>query len=126
MTQLSQRPADASGELFGGVVMSSECFLLSAADHSARLHHPVLARTTLFQRSFPHDGALWGSLSTEAGTFSVLENGVIEEVPLSQMESGFYSRYLLVPQKNGGLHQIPDTRVQFQDVEAEAEILSQV
>lgn len=123
MTRHSQRLDDASGELFGDVAMSSECFLLGVANHSARLHHPVLAKTTLFHRRFPHDGALWGSPSTEAGNFSVLENGVIEEVPLSQMESGFYSHYLLVPKKNGGLHLILDTqRVQFQDVKAEAEI----
>lgn len=81
------------------------------------LQHPAR------NRSFPHDGALWGSPSTEGGNFSVLVNGVIEEVPLSQMESGFYSHYFLVPKKNGGLHPILDTqRVQFQDVKAEAEI----
>ena len=35
----------------------------------------------------------------------------IERVPLSMSESGFYSRYFLVPKKDGGLRPILDLRV---------------
>ncbi len=38
-----------------------------------------------------------------AEVMNVLEKGAIEIVPPAQSESGFYSRYFLVPKKDGGL-----------------------
>ena len=41
---------------------------------------------------------------------ALLKKGAIEEVHPSQMESGFYSRYFVVPKKGGGLRPILDLR----------------
>lgn len=41
---------------------------------------------------------------------TLLEKGAIEEIPPTQMESGFYSRYYVVPKKDGGLRKILDLR----------------
>ncbi len=45
-----------------------------------------------------------------AGTSSLLLKGVIEEVPRSDIEQGFFSHYFLVPKKDGGLRPILDLR----------------
>ncbi len=42
---------------------------------------------------------------------ALLEKGAIEYVPHSNRETGFYSRYLIVPKKNWGLPPILDLRV---------------
>ncbi len=42
---------------------------------------------------------------------NLLEKGAIEIVPPAQSESGFYSRYFLVPKKDGGLRPILDLRL---------------
>ncbi|CAM4608132.1 unnamed protein product [Leuciscus chuanchicus] len=41
---------------------------------------------------------------------NLLEKGAIESVSPSERESGFYSRYFVVPKKGGGLHPILDLR----------------
>ncbi len=41
---------------------------------------------------------------------SLLRKGAIEEVPQSDVERGFFSRYFLVPKRDGGLRPIPDLR----------------
>ncbi len=42
---------------------------------------------------------------------NLLEKGAIEIVPPAQSESGFYSRYFLVPKKEGGMRPILDLRL---------------
>lgn len=42
---------------------------------------------------------------------TLLEKGAIEYVPPSDRETGFYSRYFIVPKKDGGLRPILDLRV---------------
>ncbi len=42
---------------------------------------------------------------------NLLEKGAIEILPPAQSESGFYSRYFLVPKKDGGLRPILDLRL---------------
>ncbi len=42
--------------------------------------------------------------------FSLLQKGAIEEVPQSDIERGFFSRYFLVPKRDGGLRPILDLR----------------
>ncbi len=46
-----------------------------------------------------------------AEVMNLLEKGAIEIVPTAQSESGFYSRYFLVPKKDGGLRPILDLRL---------------
>lgn len=41
---------------------------------------------------------------------SMLVKRAIEVVPPAQSESGFYSRYFIIPKKDGGLRQILDLR----------------
>ncbi len=41
---------------------------------------------------------------------SLLQKGAIEEVPQSEVEWGFFSRYFLVPKRDGGLRPILDLR----------------
>ncbi len=41
---------------------------------------------------------------------NLLEKGAIEKVPPSERESGFYSRYFVIPKRNGGLRPILDLR----------------
>ncbi len=40
----------------------------------------------------------------------LLQKGAIEEVPQSEVERGFFSRYFLVPKRDGGLRPILDLR----------------
>ncbi len=40
----------------------------------------------------------------------LLEKGAVERVPLNELESGFYSRYFVVPKRDGGLRPILDLR----------------
>ncbi len=46
-----------------------------------------------------------------AEVMNLLEKGAIEIVPPAQSESGFYSRYFLVPKKEGGMQPILDLRL---------------
>ncbi len=41
---------------------------------------------------------------------SLLQKGAIEEVPQSEVKRGFFSRYFLVPKRDGGLRPILDLR----------------
>ena len=41
---------------------------------------------------------------------TLLVKGAIEIVPLPEKESGFYSRYFIVPKEDGGLRPILDLR----------------
>ncbi len=41
---------------------------------------------------------------------ALLDKGAIEYAPHSNRETGFYSRYFIVPKKDGGLHPILDLR----------------
>ncbi len=42
---------------------------------------------------------------------SLLQKGAIEEVPQSEVERGFFSRYFLIPKRDGGLRPILDLRL---------------
>ncbi len=42
---------------------------------------------------------------------ALLEKGAKEYVPLSNRETGFYSRYFIVPKKDGGMLPILDLRI---------------
>ncbi len=46
----------------------------------------------------------------QAEVQTLLSNGAVETVPLANSESGFYSRYFLIPKKDHGLRPILDLR----------------
>ncbi len=50
-------------------------------------------------------------LAMEQEIRALLEKGAIEYVPHSNRETGFYSRYFIVPNKDGGLRPMLDLRV---------------
>jgi hypothetical protein len=62
------------------------------------------------------NGVVWTLVHPEQGLVlgqevnSLLEKGAIERVPPLVRESGFYSRYFIVPKKDGGLRPILDLR----------------
>ncbi len=51
-----------------------------------------------------------GEWRVEGRLSSLLQKGAIEEVPQSEVERGFFSRYFLVPKRDGGLRPILDLR----------------
>ncbi len=52
--------------------------------------------------------ALQQVLVMEQEVKALLEKGAIEYVPHSNRETGFYTRYFIVPKKHGGLRPILD------------------
>ncbi len=48
----------------------------------------------------------WNALVLRQEVYNLLKKGVIEKVPPSELESGFYSRYFVVPKRDGGLRPI--------------------
>ncbi len=61
-------------------------------------------------RGFSTEVAPQQILVMEQEVKALLEKGAIEYVPHSNRETGFYSRYFIVPKKDGGLHSILDLR----------------
>ncbi len=60
---------------------------------------------------FPSDVIFLGAgYLSRTEVMNLLERGAIEIVPPAQRESGFYSRYFLIPQKEGDLWPILDFR----------------
>ncbi len=72
-----------------------------------RLHASVLPQTARFNSSTVRERN--ASVLREE-IHNLLAKRAVEAVPLTDRESGFYSRYFLVPKKNGGLRPILDLR----------------
>ncbi len=66
----------------------------------AGIYSSIQAQTTPFQNA--------QALRQEIGC--LLEKGAVERVPPNELESGFYSRYFVVPKRDGGLRPILDLR----------------
>ncbi len=83
---------------------------LGYGDNKTRLFTPIRSKTPAFQRRGLHlvQGENTRVLRSEVMT--LLEKEAIEMVPPALSESGFYSRYFLVPKKDGGLRPILDLR----------------
>ncbi len=61
------------------------------------------------------------ALVMEREVDTLLRKGAIEVVPPNERESGFYSRYFIVPKKDGGLRPILDLR-QFEPLSQQTEV----
>ncbi|CAM4576079.1 unnamed protein product [Leuciscus chuanchicus] len=70
-----------------------------------------LKRPTRFMGVLPTVVGPEQVLVMEQEVNTLLEKGAIEYVPPSDRETGFYSRYFIVPKKDGGLRPILDLRV---------------
>ncbi|KAL0149377.1 hypothetical protein M9458_055415, partial [Cirrhinus mrigala] len=63
-----------------------------------------------FSGVLPMTVSPWEASILSQEIVSLLEKGAIEEIPPTQMESGFYSWYIVVAKKDGGLRPILDLR----------------
>ncbi len=61
------------------------------------------------------------ALIMEREVYTLLRKGAIKMVPPHERESGFYSRYFIVPKKDGGLRPILDLR-QFEPLSQQTEV----
>ncbi len=101
--------AKTSVHLASGLESYPRCVKRGCKNHRIRLllfaHRPPRFRgvaQTLVQDSNAH------TLRTEGHT--LLAKGAIEAVPQANSESGFYSRYFLIPKRDSGLRPILDLR----------------
>ncbi|KAI2650711.1 Transposon Ty3-G Gag-Pol polyprotein [Labeo rohita] len=81
-TRGQSRETGSLSRLFGSVETTAKCVCMGPAHCRARLSHPI-RRSATFQQGLPH----------------------------CDRESGFYSRYFIVPKKDGGLRPILDLRL---------------
>ncbi len=61
------------------------------------------------------------ALVMEREVYTLLRKGAIKMVPPHERESGFYSRYFIVPKKDGGLRPILDLS-QFEPLSQQTEV----
>ncbi len=80
----------------GGLASTPETVSLAPENHQTRLHDSVRPASSQVQR-------------VEIPVLLAID--AIEPVPPAEMRSGFYSIYLIVPEKGGGLRPILDLRI---------------
>ncbi len=80
-------------------------------------HNSVRLHTSVWEKSPRFDGVHLTVVNSASKASvlrqelsSLLQKGAIEEVPQSDIERGFFSRYFLVPKRDGGLRPILDLR----------------
>ncbi len=87
-----------------------ESVKLGSMDNKTRLYTSICSKTPRFgsvvSTSVQHNNAH----VLRAAVMSLLVKGAVETVCPAQSMSGFYTRYLLVPKKDGGLRPILDLR----------------
>ncbi len=94
---------ESVGSYSGNLALATPC-------DKAWVYPSIQTQTTPFQRR--------GAVSNIASKLQVLreevrnllKKGAIEKVPQSEQESGFYSRYFVMPKRDSGLHPILDLR----------------
>ncbi len=80
-------------------------------DNKTRLFTPISSKTPALQRHGSPPRCTVRTLAfLRSEVMTLLEKGAIEMVSPALSESGFYSRYFLVPKKDGGLRPILDLR----------------
>ncbi len=90
---------------------STRGIALGSPHNSVRLHTSVWEKSPPLRRGSADSSkqCLQGFCSTTR-TFLPSTEGAIEEIPQSDIERGFFSRYFLVPKRDGGLRPILDLR----------------
>ncbi len=103
------RHSDSSVALPSRMGASTGGIAVGSPHNSNRLHSSVWEKSPPLRRGSPDSSKqrLQGLCST-TGTF--LQKGAIEEVPQSEVERGFFSRYFLIPKRDGGLRPNLDLR----------------
>ncbi len=81
------------------------------------LHDSVRLHTSVWEKSPRFDGVQLTVVNSASKVFvlqlelsSLLQKGAIEEISQSDIERGFFSRYFLVPKRDGDLRPILDLR----------------
>lgn len=96
---------------FGRLETSVQCLSVGALNSRERLHDSVQVSPSEF------NAMLLTTVKPDQGLFlvqefeSLLAKKAIDSVPLPGRDSGFYSRYFLVPKKDRGLHPILELRL---------------
>ncbi len=105
------RHSDSSVALPSRMGASTGAIAVGSPHNSNRLHSSVWEKKNCFDRvhlTVVNSASKASVLQQELS--SLLQKGAIEEVPQSEVERGFFSRYFLVPKKDGGLRPILDLR----------------
>ncbi len=90
---------------------STGSIVLGSPHDSVRLYSSVWEKSPRFdgvQLTVVNSASKASVLQQELS--SLLQKGAIEEIPQSDIERGFFSRYFLVPKRDGGLRPILDLR----------------
>ncbi|KAI2664001.1 ORF V: Enzymatic polyprotein [Labeo rohita] len=115
-TRGQSRETGSLSRLFGSVETTAKCICLGPAHCRARLSHSIWRSTATFQWGL-HCGEPRAGLVMEQEVETLLRKEAIEVVPPHDRESGFYSRYFIVPKKDGGLRPLLDLRLLNRSVE---------
>ncbi len=105
------RHSDSSVALPSRMGASTRGIAVGSPHNSNRLHSSVWKKSPCFDRvhlTVVNSASKASVLQQELS--SLLQKGAIEEVPQSEVERGFFSRYFLVPKRDGGLRPILDLR----------------
>ncbi len=89
---------------------TAKCVSMGPAYCRERLQNPVRFSSASIQRGEFHFGGPRAGSGNGTGGKYLLRKEAIEVVSLHERESGFYSRYFVVPKKDGGLRPILDLR----------------
>ncbi len=76
----------------------------------AGIYSSIQTQTTPFQWRGAVSNIASKCPGSETRDSCLLEKGAVERVPPNELESGFYSRYFVVPKRDGGLRPILDLR----------------
>ncbi len=93
------------------VGISAKYISLGPADYRKRVSNTVQVSPSQVLGVLSTEVAPQQVLVMEKEVKALLEKGAIEYVPHSNRETGFYSRFFIVPKKDGGLCPILDLRV---------------
>ncbi len=105
------RHSDSSVALSSRMGASTRGIAVGSPHNSNWLHSSVWKKSPPFRRVHLTvvNSASKASV-LQQGLSSLLQKGAIEEVPQSEVERGFFSRYFLIPKRDGGLRPILDLR----------------
>ncbi len=105
------REAGTASRIFDSVETSAKYISLGPADYKKRVSDTVWVSPAQVHGVLSTEVAPQQVLAREQEIKALLEKEAIEYVPHSNRETGFYSRYFIVPKKDGGLRPILDLRV---------------
>ncbi len=94
-----------------GLAGHPRCVRMDNGYDKTRLFTPIRSKTTALPRCGRHHSAQRGRSSPARRGDESAGKGSHRSLPPAQSESGFYSRYFLIPKKDGGLRPILDLRL---------------